>query len=575
MYATRSYHVPAGFPQVPFNGPPPQPSHIRANPQDWQNGSWSINPAFNASQWTVNSAAAWMPAQAWAQRHAAEWHLQQQQQQMAANYNPFKRVPRPPSAEYLATKLSDNPLGLTNMIPREELFGPRTDGIAAPTPWVWTPRNLDEDGDEADSQPPPPTSAPPIYTRPTQTREMTDPIPSSSRLHHPSTPVRHSSEPPERPRHSRPADNLTPSRELQLQPTFSAVNVVRTPEHYRTRSSSAGPSPSPQPLYGPPTPRRSSVDSDLSNRMERLSTNGLSRHSSLPAPLSAPLTGSTSMIGVTNMVDEPASLLSPLVGVPHNGNKHATRPLGASSSLSAIPEGMDNNTDSTRRSQQRKSKSGSRRSRHTSPVPSGSATSPPPLANMFAMTPQMQVYPSGEQQQSVTPPHNLTPPHNPGGSSLTPPHGSQLPVTPSRISPHSHSGSSLYSTPTHPSSYSHSHSHSHNPLPPPPQETPLRDPSLRIPIQKPPPERWRKRIRRGMWNRRGDHLTMDGFIVYAPPSIAYPDELADYPAETVGYRDHLGVEIMYMERPELPESLPRYGQPPLQPYEKFVVYDYQ
>jgi hypothetical protein len=44
--------------------------------------------------------------------------VQQQQMAAAAAYNPYKRVPRPPSAEYLATKLSDNPLGLSNMVPR-------------------------------------------------------------------------------------------------------------------------------------------------------------------------------------------------------------------------------------------------------------------------------------------------------------------------------------------------------------------------------------------------------------------------------------------------------------------------
>jgi hypothetical protein len=95
-----------------------------------------------------------------------------------------------------------------------------------------------------------------------------------------------------------------------------------------------------------------------------------------------------------------------------------------------------------------------------------------------------------------------------------------------------------------------------------------------------------------MWNRRGDHLTMDGFVVYAPSDRAYPEELRDYPAETVGYRDHMGTEIGYLaSRPELPESLPRFGQPPRQPYEKvpcvsfplpvcplmgpqFVVYEY-
>ncbi|KAF7289963.1 hypothetical protein MIND_01371600 [Mycena indigotica] len=617
MYApSRAYaypQAPAGFPQVPFNGPPPKPPHIRANPQDWQNGSWSINPAFNASQWSVSSAAAaWVPSQSWAQRQAAEWQVQQQQMAAAAHYNPFKRVPRPPSAEYLATKLSDNPLGLINMIPRETLFGPKTDGMAAATPWVWNPRNLqDEDNDtEPETAPtsnsgpttnsaPPPNSAPPIYARAQQPQPD---VPDQSRRAT-TVPARHSSEPPaerrqsfdDRPRRHNQPDDIFTSRELQ--PTFS-TNIVRTPDHYRTRSSSAGPSPSPQPIYGPPaTPRRASVDSDLSNRMERLNTNSLSRHASLPAPLSAPAT-STFMTSGSALVEEPGNLLSPLVGISSN-HKHSPRPLGPSSSLNTIPEGFDN--DSTRRSPKRKSKSANRRSRHTSPVPHSSASSPP-LSNMFGIPPPMNVYQSAPPngQESVTPPHNLTPPHNPtGSSSLTPPHSAQLPnITPPRASSHSafatpthqpvpasyshHSSystpdhsllASSYSSPTHPSTYSQQPLQ--NPLPAPPQEPVSREPDLRIPIQRPVPDKWRTRKRMGMWNRRGDHLTMDGYIVYAPSNRAYPEELSDYPAENVGYRDHRGSELKYLERPELPESLPRHGQPPLQPYDKFVVYEYQ
>jgi transcription initiation factor TFIID subunit TAF12 len=77
-----------------------------------------MNPAFNSSQWSLSSSQAWIPAQAWLQQQQQQWQVQQQQMQQAANFNPYKRVPRPPSAEYLATKLSDNPLGLSNMVPR-------------------------------------------------------------------------------------------------------------------------------------------------------------------------------------------------------------------------------------------------------------------------------------------------------------------------------------------------------------------------------------------------------------------------------------------------------------------------
>ncbi|KAJ7749316.1 hypothetical protein DFH07DRAFT_888598 [Mycena maculata] len=250
------------------------------------------------------------------------------------------------------------------------------------------------------------------------------------------------------------------------------------------------------------------MDSQLASRMEHLSmqsnphpsshSNSLSRQSSLPAGLGGPPSSSSLTVsGVSSFVDEPASMLSPLViPVNHNSSsralgRHSSVPVVAgSSSLSAIPEGAGPSTgDSTRRSPHHSL----RHSRHTSPAAPGH------------------------------------------GPVLTPPRA--------------------------------------NPLPDPPQE-PTRNPNFTLPVQRSPPASYRVALRKGLWNRRGDHLTVDGFVVYAPLDRAYPDELRDYPAETVGYRDHLGGEIPYIDRPELPESLPRFGQAPRQPYEKFVVYEY-
>ncbi|KAJ6486793.1 hypothetical protein C8R45DRAFT_268871 [Mycena sanguinolenta] len=371
---------------------------------------------------------------------------------------------------------------------------------------------------------------PSMYSRQSQGREMTDPTPQTQRRN--TMPTRHSSEPPERRRSTdtlpaldRPLDRprayqrdsaphqpeiFTTPRDLQ--PTFS-TNIVRTPQHYKSRSSSTGPQP--QSLYGPPSSRNSIDPQQLASRMEQLSTqpNPLSRHSSLPQPLSAQSTGS-SMTGVASYVDEPTSMLSPLV-LPMNDrpHKHSSRSLGrhssvpvvnASSSLSAIPEG----NDPPRRSPHHSPRHGSphrdsqRRSRHTSPAARGPG---PGL--------------------TVTPPAPL---------GLTPPRP--------------------------------------NPLPDPPQEL-SRHPGISLPVQRTPPPSYRIRLRKGMWNRRGDHLTVDGFVVYAPADSAYPDELRDYPDEA--YRDHMGMEIPYLAaRPELPESLPRFGQAPRQPYEKFIVYEY-
>ncbi|KAJ7151017.1 hypothetical protein C8R46DRAFT_1304502 [Mycena filopes] len=539
MYSAAQYTaVPRSysFPQVPFNGAPPKPSNIRVNPQDWQNGTWVMNPAFNSSQWSLGSSQssqAWVPSQAWHQQRQQEWQVQQQQMAAAAasSYNPYKRVPRPPSAEYLATKLSDNPLGLSNMVPREELFGPTTDeGIAAATPWIWNPRGLDPDANEQGTstnsrraEPPPPASAPPygnragnappppMYSRQPQPREMTDPTPQQQRRN--SMPTRHSSEPPadrrtpvdslptldrplERPRqyqgHGYQGENFTAARELQ--PTFS-TNIVRTPQHYKTRSSSAGPPA--QPIYAASTSTRftPAESQRLTNQLDRhldqlvVGMDHMSTQSHPPASSS-----SSSMTGVSSFVEEPASMLSPLV-LPTSTHKHSNRALGrhssvpvvgSSSSLSVIPEGSAD--PSSRRSPHR-------RSQHTSPAASGP-------------TPTM-----------ITPPRQ-------------------------------------------------------NPLPAPPQEL-GRHPSITLPVQRTPPPSYRIALRRGLWNRRGDHLTVDGYVVYAPVDRAYPEELRDYPGETVGYRDHTGGEVGYLDsRPELPESLPRFGQPPRQPYEKFVVYEY-
>ena len=88
-----------------------------------------------------------------------------------------------------------------------------------------------------------------------------------------------------------------------------------------------------------------------------------------------------------------------------------------------------------------------------------------------------------------------------------------------------------------------------------------------IPPPTPPPASYDIRIRRGYWNRRGDHLTKEGYLVYAPADKAYPPELITYPPETEGYQDEKGSYTKYVARPELPESLPRHGKPSEYPYD--------
>lgn len=92
--------------QPPFQGVPPVPQGWNVSRDTWNKGFWQFNPAYNHAH-SRAQAAPWQPAPAWAQ---------------AANVNPYKRQPKPPSAEYLATALVDNPLGLTNMIPRRVII---------------------------------------------------------------------------------------------------------------------------------------------------------------------------------------------------------------------------------------------------------------------------------------------------------------------------------------------------------------------------------------------------------------------------------------------------------------------
>ncbi|KZT22730.1 hypothetical protein NEOLEDRAFT_1180644 [Neolentinus lepideus HHB14362 ss-1] len=78
-----------------------------------------------------------------------------------------------------------------------------------------------------------------------------------------------------------------------------------------------------------------------------------------------------------------------------------------------------------------------------------------------------------------------------------------------------------------------------------------------------------RRVRKGYWNRRGDYLTPDMYIVYAPHDRVRPPDLADYPGEREGYRDHEGRFMPFDEsRKELPESIPLRGMPPVIPYER-------
>lgn len=83
---------PPGYP-----GPPPIPGGEAAHPR-WNAGYWQYNPQANVQ----NPQQPWAPGMGW----------------FPPNFNPYKRVPKPPSPSYWNTKLSDNGLGLEGMVKR-------------------------------------------------------------------------------------------------------------------------------------------------------------------------------------------------------------------------------------------------------------------------------------------------------------------------------------------------------------------------------------------------------------------------------------------------------------------------
>jgi hypothetical protein len=99
----------------PFPGPPPMPQGMSMNPQHWAAGQWQFNPSFNSRRFNPSvqgphqSASQWAPGYGWGGTQPGMGVPQ---------HNPYKRVPRQPDPSYWETELSDNPLGLIDMVPR-------------------------------------------------------------------------------------------------------------------------------------------------------------------------------------------------------------------------------------------------------------------------------------------------------------------------------------------------------------------------------------------------------------------------------------------------------------------------
>lgn len=340
----------------------------------------------------------------------------------------------------------------------------------------------------------------------------------------------------------------------------------------------------------------------------------------------------TSLLG-DQLSDEPVSMLSPLIiaQTPKPSplrtlRNHATYPI-IQGGLDPIPESNSSETsvDTIRD-----------RSHHNRPHPSGSlpvlpksqgsltyngVPAPPPnhptqpiprrdsydeqrLGSRHTTFIDPHISSNVYTAKPTSPPRTPSPRHIPSRSSsrhssrsssahasptyptshVTPP--TNYPISP-RPSPPWHgsnigSGSGSKHSPPEPNHYQHRSSSSSstivpkmaNPLPPPPNPHPFPVPSNPpyIPVQQPAPSNYHEKVRRGYWNRRGDHLTLDGYIVFAPQDKAFPNELRNYPAEEEGYQDHDGTFAGWVQRPELPQSLPRMGKPPECPYEKVCIY---
>ena len=87
-------------PAAPMPNPPPQPAGV--DPRAWMGGQWQWNPMFRGNP--AVQATLWAPHPSWGVAQNA-----------VPAFNPYKRKPNPGDAEYWATKLTDNPLGLVDM----------------------------------------------------------------------------------------------------------------------------------------------------------------------------------------------------------------------------------------------------------------------------------------------------------------------------------------------------------------------------------------------------------------------------------------------------------------------------
>ncbi|KAG8216563.1 hypothetical protein J3R82DRAFT_6744 [Butyriboletus roseoflavus] len=620
---------PPGYP-----GPPPAPGGSAAHPR-WNAGYWQYNPLANVQ----NPQQPWAPGVGW----------------FPPNFNPYKRVPKPPSPSYWNTKLTDNGLGLEGMVKRKDPSEYK--GEEPHTPWIWNPPSLLESGDRAtptrdfnlrrsgseDNSLRNTSTHMRDYGQSSrgssqegssaQAHNQTPERRSSSRTNYiytpqvPNGPARHSSDPseirssqqsgggfagpstssqrsigqgdswPSRSRsqpsvanevppypaptptvgnHSASAQQTVFTQEPEtftsrgeLHPTFSS-SIIRTPTHYERRRStdelhsghySRSPSStghSSTPSHGPPAhdsvTRQSSLPNASSSTRDMYTTFTEDMANSLNASTSS-RTWSTGPAGTLSR-----SRTEPVIA-------NLTTIHESSSSLSSGEMFLAPLRDPASSSSTESSPDPSprRRDRRTSPYASGAhSPEPSPLYRDHRPSPYA---PSRHANPNPNP--------NPHPQSHSQSHYHPQSASPSPSpSPHARVRDPYATVQGNNTNSAASGHRRDNPLPPPPVERANLEAS-RPPVQERSPPRYAHKVRMGFWNRRGDHLTPNSCVVYAPHDRVYPEELRDYPDEREGYRDQFGTVVAWRaERPELPASLPYHGRAPTQPYESFVVYAY-
>jgi hypothetical protein len=472
----------------------------------------------------------WAPSNHWGGHAAA--------QQQSQSFNPYKKVPRPPEAGYYDYKLSDNPLGLEGMVlsSRNDPSREHGDGDSPQTPWIWNPPTLRESND-----------------RPIADRGFGQSGGDHNRM------------PPRR----ATIDNYGRGDGVHAPMLAQRSTSNDIPSQFRSRpppqnpifGSSSGPIanipgfvPNPQPVSHQPVAQHTVQPSESFTEKKELQNVFSSQiirtpdhyhrkniEASRQANIYRPGGVARSYIPRSqNAIDEMNGVLG-TGGSSQPLERHSSLPTSLpslSSSSSASMVGLANYTDEP--SSLLSPLIGATPKVVTGPL--GRARTDPPLNRSHTLSSIAETSSSLRGDIGFAP---LAPPKD---------NFPFVPLQPSR---------DRLPTP---------HPRRENPLPPPPVDTQRSSPSP----QGPPPAHYSRKVRKGFWNKRGDHLTSDLHVVYAPPDKVYPAELAGYPDGKEGYLDaYLNHHVPWIEeRPELPASLPQRGRPPTQPYESFVVYGY-